>query len=1260
MPLDSGRATEIGVLSQLESNLGDIDKKSTKVESKGGKPYAVSGGRFHLLSPNIQDTLDNMGGRDIVSQAFLDSWDQSSKLSDPDKVYAQQGILFQHPNDATSLGSLWMQRVQQTAQYGYTTPVPRIMAWQSPNVVAKTIGKLTGVSDPSLNAANGAWTVYEQKWGREQAEKNLLDQIIQDYPGSDMAGRARRLLNEKVDLPGMKGVTLFEALQHDNIDPAQLPGDLRGLFTSLDPLQPDNDITQAIAQFNQEESQFMQLQRENGVPVDEPVFKLSNLLDLMMKPGDRSRSEVVRSLARMGLSSSGIGPDDIPERVTTEQLAEVILGDFAKDAKPLSLKEDEPVLPQVVDWLVAQGEITAKFITQNNLAVVGEGLDPLTYVGLGITKRIASWLGNVKYHQSIHKAQKAMEKIKRQNLGVDLGKVNEDFVRNLETLQDPGQTLAKRVDNLLRNVPDFIDKVKLLHPNQTLNDAQLGRLALEINDQGMKIIEFVRQAGPQSFTDIGLQKQLTEMIADFYTLVAPRQGAKSAVGRSLGSLEDEAAIGSDRFAEQFMKLTSRFVDPSKAAHHIAQFQDPAALAMHIKNVTRPGWGKMYNEILVNGLLSGPMTLLGVNPLGNGLAYTLQLSQRQVAGLFGKGGVPASEAARMAYYSLAAIPSAWRTFWKLSTGNNAQISTLVRGRHSKIDLERFASITGENFPNAPEWLKGWIDHFGNVVRLPTRLMVSQDEATKAIFYQGELAAQAGRLARESTGWESMSLTQRHARVKSILKDMQVNPHQYQDANKAARHTALQNTFTAPGGPTMEALVDFTNSHPFWKTIFPFVRTPINILKRVKHDLALDGKTFKAMRSSDKAVRDEALGRFTVASGLLASVAGLTQSGILVGGRGPADPKVRRMMREQLGREQGALAFDTDGDGMADRYLLLNTRTHVGQMLNIMGNLVELRGYLQDDQAGAYDNIVPHLMGAVADLIGEAPFMESVGDFMELLKQADERGWDGVKSHLARTGATYAMPLFVGARGQIRRAIDPIKRDTTAEFDISDEGLALNLVGNMVEAIKNQTPGFSEDLLPDHNMFGRVLEYPLGMGPGDMEGDATARLINAFLPIWNTTKISHGIPKDELEISQWMYNNDVVVRQPSREYKGIRIPNNLYQQWKVLAGRGDLIDPNTGEVIDKGALPGMVEMLGLVVESGDTTPIYDTRTGKITTDQITQFQNTYSTQLNTALQLLLVSPEWSQILTQSINNEASVGERELSSNPTQRNLSGIPLR
>lgn len=1025
-------------------------------------------------------------------------------------------------------------------------------------------------------------------------------------------------------------------------------------YSKLNQLPPKtSEQVGSTLELQTSERELLQAEKDNGSPVEEPIEQVNGFWDMLLYPGDRSRSELARLMGRMGLSRSGLGESDLPDRMAPDEFLKVVFDYEAPEGQGLFNPDPkEPILLEAVKYLSKIPGSMLKF--QNYVAAeFGAGMvDPLSLIGTGAIAKTRSWLAGKVFEKEVLKAQKVVDKLNAQKSGTDLQGVADKYAEDVARLTGkPSPQLAQRATELLENDPHFLDKVKYLHPNTTMNDEELMAGAILMADKADDILHFVNTIGPQGMGAVGAKKALTDMLGDLAGLAAPQKGARSAVGRSLQSIQQQDKTAKKMFVDQFTKLFEKgLITPESAAAQISKFKSQADLAILARQMSTPGWHQMYNELLVNGLLSGPVTYMGLNPIGNSLAFLGELGSRQVAGLFGKGGVPVGEASRMGMAALSTVPAAVGMWWRTMRSGQHALNEMVTNMDVKIDLNQFAAITSENFPNAPNWIRPGIDWFGAITRTPSRMMMSQDEFFKSIFYQAEITAQAGRLAMETPGWSKMTRAQKAARRSDLLSDIATNPHKYRQLDQRAKQFAHDNTFTSTLGPTGEAMVDLTNSNSFIKMIFPFVRTPVNVMKRIGKDLPFGlgapHKLVSALKSADKATRDEALGRLGFSSLMATTMLNMTLNGVVVGGRGPRERGLQKVQRELQGRVQGSVAFDTDGDGQADQFLQLNTRTPLGQVLNLVGSMGEGYGFIQERDPEMWNKMADEMVLAMGDLLEEAPFMDGLGNFFEMMRRYEQEGLAGVEDHIKTTAPTYLFPSFSGARRQLARAADPTKRTPNN----------LDMLEGIMDGLAMQLPGWSEGVQPVHDMFGNEEQYPVGYGPEMVQNNAFGRMAMLFVPGLNMMKETEPVPPAQMEIAQFMIDREIIPPPPPKKYMGIEIPHNLYEQLKVVAGTG---------VLDHGDGTGtrllgqsMQDRLMEVVKEPDDTLVLK-QDGTVTTQDSVTFKEEYNQQYQEALELLLLTDEWASIRDTADQLEINNPELERSTNRLQRRTTGIRL-
>ena len=304
------------------------------------------------------------------------------------------------------------------------------------------------------------------------------------------------------------------------------------------------------------------------------------------------------------------------------------------------------------------------------------------------------------------------------------------------------------------------------------------------------------------------------------------------------------------------------------ATRIAGARDP----MEVFRVTRgmkslPA--RIWDEVMINGLMWGPQTAVS-NMTGIAWAFakpTFQLLAAQTAATFGNSQT-ARRVAAEASAKLSAMYQGFSDGWKLAynafeqeksvygkktsfgrvDGSEPAITAANAGRAVNGAIGKARALTGRKYaadgsliPDSQYGFDGTvaelIDKAGKFYRLPSRVMLGQDELIKHVVMRGEAAAMGVRRAYQEGGMDdyfsnkagfadwiekeigvafdaqsSLNLAYEYAGRLQRQADLST----FQESNIIA--TGINNIMSVPGlGPVLR---------PF----FPFVRTPLNILKQ----------------------------------------------------------------------------------------------------------------------------------------------------------------------------------------------------------------------------------------------------------------------------------------------------------------------------------------------------------------------------------------------------------------------------------------------
>lgn len=242
---------------------------------------------------------------------------------------------------------------------------------------------------------------------------------------------------------------------------------------------------------------------------------------------------------------------------------------------------------------------------------------------------------------------------------------------------------------------------------------------------------------------------------------------------------------------------------------------------------------------INGLLSSPVTH-AKNIAGNALFGMWQVPERAVASVIGKGRsiltgnkdyIQINEVMDQAYAMMTASTDAFRLAGK-AFKTNMPTDPVTKLEMSKVgrddfDLNFGDSVFGKSFSNA-------IKYYGNIVTIPGRALMAEDEFFKAIGYKSELAALVRREGNKKyDDLIASGLDENKARMQSTnyMADLLINPTDelHEAATKQARTVTFTSELEGAFRTTNQLINTEIKGFPLFKLYFPFVRTPLNIIK-----------------------------------------------------------------------------------------------------------------------------------------------------------------------------------------------------------------------------------------------------------------------------------------------------------------------------------------------------------------------------------------------------------------------------------------------
>lgn len=602
--------------------------------------------------------------------------------------------------------------------------------------------------------------------------------------------------------------------------------------------------------------------------------------------------------------------------------------------------------------------------------------------------------------------------------------------------------------------------------------------------------------------------------------------------------------------EQYQQGINTLIDIAKRVQFADRPQDVVSTAAYYNLPAR-----LFEEIYINGLLSSPATV-SVNALsvtwGVGrqiLRYGGAKLLEGAAGLLGQTGAAGSAQGFLGspeqYRQLAAettaglvamqsaVGDAWSLAWRAAK-NEREFYKRVRGSGVTESRDQSRAITGVNIREIMannNWMKpeqfsdglmDVIDEVGRFVRLPSRAAMLGDQFTKHLVVRAEIAAQAARTAIN----EGVDLDN-SAEYKKIL-DRELSKAYMYEGDEATQLSAAYEHFSRLTREANAATFQEENSlatsinkvlnkAPFMRPFFPFVRTPLNILRQGFYESTILKPIFEVAGSfgsnafaptravleiQQKMLQDPAetariTGQIALSTLLVAAIYNKVQDGTIVGG-GPGrwDPQGmsgnnHKNWIKQLsdsGRVpysikigDTSIPFDRLGEPMA---IVMRMAADIG-MLSSWATQTE-----QDDMMGAY-------AGIVASGFYNATFLTGVQQLSEMLNpdkrsnvSLDQRLGKGVQNYMA------ALTPFGGMLNYLDKSVDPYRHIYGSEgiskiFSAHENAMGRGVFGKVADRV----PGIGNTPVLIDQLTGRPIPVMIGNGP---QGLNPLQMALPFLP------------------------------------------------------------------------------------------------------------------------------------------------------------------
>lgn len=342
-------------------------------------------------------------------------------------------------------------------------------------------------------------------------------------------------------------------------------------------------------------------------------------------------------------------------------------------------------------------------------------------------------------------------------------------------------------------------------------------------------------------------------------------------------------------------------DSLTAAMLVGKMSTSDALKVTQRAMKGGNWWDALLQWRTGMLLYGPKTMM-TNLVGTATWGVAKAGMRVMGGameaLVTGSGKPLKDQARLFAGATSATRDSWRNM-KRALYDNESVLDPSQGSYEMHGraFESLASqyVASGKIPDAMTIAGQYADKFST---LPMRALVGQDEFFKQMSYRSFMYQKAMGIADLQVANGTLKEADRAAKVEEIIKNS-FDPETGQGIDAEALQYAREATFTQDLGPWGQEFQRVANAIPPLRFVFPFIRTPTNLLSeglQMFPGAQFASKRFRAdLFSGDPNRRAEALGKIATGTAIAATAMYYATQGLITG-RSPTDPNARARFDE----------------------------------------------------------------------------------------------------------------------------------------------------------------------------------------------------------------------------------------------------------------------------------------------------------------------------------------------------------------------------
>jgi hypothetical protein len=509
------------------------------------------------------------------------------------------------------------------------------------------------------------------------------------------------------------------------------------------------------------------------------------------------------------------------------------------------------------------------------------------------------------------------------------------------------------------------------------------------------------------------------------------------------------------------------------AEMVNAIDDPSVLNRFTRDAYKITIFDKVRELWINALLSGPRTH-ATNILSNFITGLWQVPETAVASTIGMlHGGEKVRAREVTARLIGVIEGTQEGFSKAIVAFKTGEPT---DAVSKIEQHRRKAIGGIT---------------GEIVRIPSRALLAEDEFFKTLNYRAEINARAARIAL-SEGKSGKELAKR-------IAELRTNP--TPSMQQAAHQFALYQTFQNQLGPIGRMAMRLRDSIPGVYLLLPFIRTPANLIKyaaeRTPFGLAMREVRENLSGKHGNIARDTQAARLLMGSALALTVASWAMAGMLTGS-GPDEPKERAVWRNN--NQPYSIKI-------GDTWYSYQRMDPFGFLMGVVADLIQFGDAVREVDASKAGAMIVH---AISRNLLNKTWLSGLSDFIEAIQDAERYG----ERYLQKMGGT----LIPTGVAQVAQTMDPVMRE----------------IDGFMDMLKTRIPGMGKSLPPRRNLFGEEIIREGSWGP------------DLLSPIY--------IAKDKKDpVANAMLEAGHIKSMPSRRINNHQLTPEQYSEYAELAGK-----------------------------------------------------------------------------------------------------------